>query len=190
MVQRWGFAPGRTIPIRGESCADPSPYPGITRRKRRPASPPALFAAPARFPESFSGKLSALFLLFLSGKPSLTSSRVKRPAAILGRILLALLFLGYYGGTTLFYHVHYEPGGAVVHSHPALGDQAGTSSHHHSRAAYQTIQQLSHILLLLFVAEVLLRVFRKAYARLLCPLPQQTATACLSLSPLRAPPAR
>lgn len=110
--------------------------------------------------------------------------------AILGRMLLTLLFLGYYGGTTLFYHVHYKPYGAVVHSHPALGGDAVQSPHHHSHAAFQTIQQLSHILLLLLTVSILLPVFGRSYTRLLCPLSRRIAPVCVSLSPLRAPPVR
>lgn len=89
---------------------------------------------------------------------------VKTLIAILGRFLLVFLFLGYYGSTTLFYHVHYDKGAAIIHSHPSLNGDTVSNTHQHSRAAYQTIQQLSLILLICPIIGILLCVFRQAYA--------------------------
>ncbi len=115
---------------------------------------------------------------------------VKRSVTILESLLLTLLFVGYYGGTTLFYHVHAEPDGLIVHSHPVWHHEANAPTHHHSRAAYQTIQQLSHILLILFVADLLLRICRTSYPPLLCPPPYRIAEVGERWIPRRAPPVR
>ena len=105
-------------------------------------------------------------------------------------MLLCLLFLGYYGSTTLFYHVHVEPGGAIVHSHPIWNHSENAAAHHHSRAAYQTIQQLSHVLLVAGWTALLPPLFRTVYARLQVPPIQQTAEYRLEFQTWRAPPVR
>jgi hypothetical protein len=63
-----------------------------------------------------------------------------------GKILLLLLFLGYYSGITLFYHGHLVNGQIIVHSHPfcSKGEKkANFPLHTHNTAAYFLIQQLS-----------------------------------------------
>lgn len=129
------------------------------------------------------------YFVFLSGK-LFGIPMVKLPTAILGRLLLVFLFLGYYGSTTLFYHVHYDSGTAIIHSHPSLTGDTASNTHQHSRAAYQTIQQLSHILLIFLILDILLQVFRHTYARPAAPLCQYITGICLKLNPLRAPPFR
>ncbi len=112
---------------------------------------------------------------------------VKRPVSI-GGLLLCWLFLSYYGSTTLFYHVHFEPDGAIVHSHPIWTSPDTPTSHHHSRTAYQTIQQLSLILLIIGWGISLPPLFRAVYTRrFLLPLPRAVETD-LTLHPWRAPP--
>ena len=44
------------------------------------------------------------------------------------RMLLLLLFLGYYGGITLFPHAHVINGITVIHSHPYKSDKGSNSS--------------------------------------------------------------
>lgn len=56
------------------------------------------------------------------------------------KVLLILLFMAYYGSTTLFSHTHFVEGKAVAHSHPYL-----PASHHtHSAASCQLIQLISN----------------------------------------------
>jgi hypothetical protein len=56
---------------------------------------------------------------------------------------LLILFLGYYGSITLFYHSHLVLGDTIVHSHPYWSDNQGMPSHTHSEKGYVTIQLLS-----------------------------------------------
>ncbi len=85
-----------------------------------------------------------------------------RTRKIIG-LLLVVLFAGYYGGTTLFYHVHEIDGVKIVHSHPYTGD---AQHHTHSAASCRTIQLLSGLTFLASALALLPRVFRRPFARL------------------------
>ena len=61
--------------------------------------------------------------------------------------LFLLLFMGYYGGITLFPHVHDINGQRIVHSHP----YAGTSSHPGHQHSTQQLQLLQWLSLLTWV---------------------------------------
>lgn len=65
---------------------------------------------------------------------------------------MVLLFLGYYGSTTLFSHTHYAEGKLVTHSHPYLP----TSHHTHSAASCQLIHLISNQLFTTFAISVAL----------------------------------
>ena len=57
---------------------------------------------------------------------------------------LLILFLGYYGGITLFPHHHIVDGISVVHSHPyRSGPGSVPSDHQHSKNGFVLIQFLS-----------------------------------------------
>lgn len=56
--------------------------------------------------------------------------------------LLLILFTGYYGGITLFPHVHELDGQRIVHSHPYSGTPSH-SGHHHSAQQIQLLHLLT-----------------------------------------------
>lgn len=66
--------------------------------------------------------------------------------------LLLVLFLGYYGSVTLFYHIHIVGSQAITHSHPYMGGASGNPHHTHSSAELSLIAQLSQLGLLLSIA--------------------------------------
>lgn len=65
----------------------------------------------------------------------------KKLRCIIG-FLLIVLYLGYYGGTTLFFHTHQTPYGTIIHSHPFK------TAHSHTIPAYITLSILSTVLFL------------------------------------------
>jgi hypothetical protein len=59
---------------------------------------------------------------------------------------LIILFLGYYGSITLFYHVHIIDNQIFVHSHPyknSNSDKSPVQSHSHSALMLHHIQELN-----------------------------------------------
>jgi hypothetical protein len=54
------------------------------------------------------------------------------------QLLLVILFMGYYGGTTLFIHSHTIHGEQITHSHPY-----STPCHGHTSNQVQQISELS-----------------------------------------------
>lgn len=62
------------------------------------------------------------------------------------KFFLLILFIGYYGSITAFYHSHLVYGNVISHSHPYKHNPFNKSpfeSHSHSSAAYNLIQQLN-----------------------------------------------
>lgn len=70
-------------------------------------------------------------------------------------ILAVVLFLSYYGGSTLFNHTHHYDWGDVTHSHP----YAPSSSHTHSTASLFTISVLTTLLFIVGAAFALQGLF-------------------------------
>jgi hypothetical protein len=66
-------------------------------------------------------------------------NRFKR---IYGYFLL-ILFLGYYGSITLFYHSHIVNGDTIVHSHPSRTNSHGVPIHSHTDKGFITVHLLS-----------------------------------------------
>jgi hypothetical protein len=60
------------------------------------------------------------------------------------RYCLLVLFLGYYGGITLFHHQHIIEGVSIVHSHP-FKSCSGSSpvEHRHSKSGFALLQFIS-----------------------------------------------
>lgn len=61
-------------------------------------------------------------------------------------LVLGVLFVTYYGGTSMFYHSHSVDGVTVTHSHPfqkGATDDASNTTHHHTKDALQLIQLLN-----------------------------------------------
>lgn len=62
------------------------------------------------------------------------------------KLSLLLLFLGYYSGITLFYHIHIVNGQAIVHSHFYKSDSKNPEKKHsHPISAYDVIHELNKI---------------------------------------------
>ena len=77
------------------------------------------------------------------------------------RILLLLLFIGYYGGITLFPHSHIVNGITIVHSHPFRSDKGGDSSKlPHSDKELMLIQLLSGFLTTVFAIWIFESILR------------------------------
>lgn len=107
-------------------------------------------------------------------------------------VTLLCLFIGYYSGITLFYHVHYFNGQYYIHSHFYTNtgkNNAPLKSHSHPLVAYASFSQLGHI-----VGEELdiKNPYQKPEIRLECILQQAQLTDKLycnsHLFPGRAPP--
>jgi hypothetical protein len=72
---------------------------------------------------------------------------MKKKHIILFRVCkfgLLLLFIGYYGCITLFYHSHLVNGHIITHSHP-YKHSSPFEKHSHSGKAYLLIDQLNKI---------------------------------------------
>ncbi len=68
------------------------------------------------------------------------------------RILLVLLFLGYYGGITLFPHSHVINGITIIHSHPYKSDKGNNSpTSPHTGKELLVIQLLSELIATAFI---------------------------------------
>jgi len=71
-------------------------------------------------------------------------SRLKQGISKSLTLLLLVLFLGYYGGITLFPHTHIVNGITIVHSHPFNSGNGNNSSNlPHSGKELQLIHHLS-----------------------------------------------
>lgn len=72
--------------------------------------------------------------------------------------LLFILFLGYVGTTTLFYHTHCVNGQWIAHSHP-YAEAPDSGQHTHTTSEFTTIASLSLLLALAMVLGYLLKLF-------------------------------
>ncbi len=106
------------------------------------------------------------------------------------RIGLLLLFFGYYGGLTLFPHVHEFEGQRIVHSHPYTAGNAASPGHQHTATGFHLIAFAASTLLLISSGYICVplsngqatRIFKPAIVfHLHCILLKQNG--------LRAPPA-
>jgi hypothetical protein len=64
------------------------------------------------------------------------------------KLSLLFLFIGYYSGITLFYHIHIVNGQAVAHSHfykSESGSGNPVKKHSHPISAYDVIHELNKI---------------------------------------------
>lgn len=64
------------------------------------------------------------------------------------KLSLLILFIGYYSGITLFYHIHIVNGQAVAHSHFYASKAEGKTpvkKHSHPISAYDAIHELNKI---------------------------------------------
>lgn len=98
-------------------------------------------------------------------------------------LLLAVLFVSYYAGSTMCEHVHYVDDVMVVHSHPF-----GGSSHSHSATGMQTLSVLNGMLVFVLAAVSTVIVTPLVVMEI---VPAVTATHILSYRSsvaLRAPP--
>ena len=103
---------------------------------------------------------------------------------------LLILFLGYYGSITMFYHSHIVTGDTIiVHSHPFRADKNGLPLHSHTTNGFITI----HLLSTLLVSLSFLFFSFKALAPIVREIILKTRVGLVSnnthlLYSLRAPP--
>jgi hypothetical protein len=100
-----------------------------------------------------------------------------------------ILFLGYYGSITLFYHSHIVLGDTIVHSHPYKTNGNGLPSHSHSEKGYITIQLLSVIVVSFIFAYFSFKAIAPVAYEISPEVNKRVVIHHLySLSLLRAPP--
>jgi len=64
------------------------------------------------------------------------------------KLLPLFLFIGYYSGVTLFFHIHIVNGQVIAHSHfykSESGENTPVKKHAHPSSTYVVIHQLSNI---------------------------------------------
>lgn len=99
------------------------------------------------------------------------------------RLFLVILFLGYYGGSTLFIHTHTVDGVVITHSHPYL-----PSGHHtHMPSGFQVIDHLTY---LIFIGGVGCCLFMLTGIRFLSyvPVVRRIGAVTFSYCRFRGPP--
>ena len=101
---------------------------------------------------------------------------------------LLVLFLGYVGCVTLFYHAHHINGQWIVHSHP-YADSPDTGRHTHSSLQFSLISALSTILMLAASFGFLFRLFAIRLASKAVVIINHIPDRRPSVLSLRAPPA-
>ena len=86
--------------------------------------------------------------------------RIKRRTGNLLSMLLLVLFLGYYGGITLFPHAHIVNGVTIVHSHPYSSGKGNSSiPFPHTGKELVIIQLLSEFLTTVFALLIIGHIF-------------------------------
>ncbi|MDR2468991.1 MAG: hypothetical protein LBD27_00710 [Tannerella sp.] len=102
-------------------------------------------------------------------------------------VFLLTLFVSYVANTAFFVHTHMVDGQLVTHSHPYRGtpDNPG---HGHSTAQFQTIAQLSYVLLSAVLSIAFTCSFAGKKALWNLSIPYAGEKACLFSFNLRAPP--
>jgi hypothetical protein len=69
---------------------------------------------------------------------------LKKWSIKVSRYLLLLIFLGFFGSTTFFEHVHVVDGVSIVHSHPFKSGKNGVPLHTHTVNGYVLIHFLTN----------------------------------------------
>ena len=98
-------------------------------------------------------------------------------------LLLLVLYVGYYTGTTFFVHSHNCADGAITHSHPYA-----SATHTHSAAAFQLIESLTTTVFVGGAILIFLMLFSVSKARLYSFFRQHSLDSLITSNPLRAPP--
>lgn len=98
-------------------------------------------------------------------------------------ILLLVLFMGYYGSSTLFPHTHNIEGETITHSHPYLP----SAGHSHSASAIQIIGVLSNIVFVTAVGFVFATIISSS-AIIYKVVTELVQSVCSIHCRLRAPP--
>jgi len=109
------------------------------------------------------------------------------------KISLLFLFIGFYSGITLFYHVHIVNGQVIVHSHfyqSDTSDKTPVKKHTHLLSAYDVIHELNKI----SSEELLAAMPYEQPLRIAQPISRHCESADIIISslfhlPTRAPPA-
>lgn len=112
-----------------------------------------------------------------------SNNRKHKTINVLGMLLL-LLFLGHYGGTTLFSHSHIVDDHVIYHSHP----YSANSHHTHTSFEYHAIRTLSTLLLLVVIVAAIHRSVYVGYVRRISHVISPFIARFFKTYPLRAPP--
>ncbi len=115
-----------------------------------------------------------------------TMSLTRRMKKIIAGWLL-ILFIGYAGCTTLFYHTHRINGQWVTHSHP-YSDAPDTGNHTHTSAGFATIASLTAWLMLAFLPSIFSQPFTLLSATIVDRTTSQHITPGGTTLSLRGPP--
>ncbi|KKY62708.1 hypothetical protein [Tannerella forsythia] len=102
-------------------------------------------------------------------------------------IWLLILFIGYAGSTTLFYHTHRINGRWITHSHP-YSDAPDTGNHTHTSAGFVTITSLNAWLILAFLPGAFCKPFTRLSGIIVSPTIHKGITRETTSLSLRGPP--
>lgn len=102
---------------------------------------------------------------------------------------LFVLFVGYVGSMTLFYHTHVINGQMVSHSHP-YRQAPDTGSHTHTSSEFALIAHLSVILMLAAVFCCAAKLFANRGEEHTVPVPVPIRDRQPLVTALRGPPVR
>ena len=98
-------------------------------------------------------------------------------------LLLLVLYVGYYAGTTFFVHSHNCTNGVIIHSHPYT-----SATHTHSTTSFQLIDSLTTTLFVGGAVLIFLVLFSVSKAHLYSFYRQYSLNSLIGSNPLRAPP--
>lgn len=107
------------------------------------------------------------------------------------RYFFLILFLGYYGGITLFNHSHILNGVTIVHSHPFnSGTAENPINHQHSANGYVLILLLSHFLTTVSFIAFIIEAYKTVLEKYILLKSDEDFSNLTSLGSngLRAPP--
>ena len=106
---------------------------------------------------------------------------MKKTLLAILKVFMLVAFISYYGEVTAFSHIHFLPDKVVTHSHPFL------PGHTHSSIEFETITELSTLLLIEYIPFILFCALVTLYTLCLERRYALPGTKTFSYS-LRAPP--
>ncbi|MGP1420307.1 MAG: hypothetical protein ACTTKI_01785 [Tannerella sp.] len=102
-------------------------------------------------------------------------------------VWLLILFIGYAGCTSLFYHTHRINGQWITHSHP-YSDAPDTGNHIHTSIGFVTIASLNAWLILAFLPGIFCKPFTRLSGIIVSRTIPNGITRATTFLSLRGPP--